>query len=112
MAQIDELIAVMMVRQADALILASDQPASLSFNGALASGATVSAPLLRAMLDEIVPAQHRDSFRGLGAFGFSYACRSGLMEVGVERQGLDFRVVIAPYSSPRPRVSADQRENR
>ena len=99
MAQIDELIAAMMERRADALILQSDQPAQLNFGGKLASGALVPAPLLRAMLREIVPALQINRLHYEGVFEFSYACNSGLMDVQVERHGLDFYVNIAPHSS-------------
>ena len=101
MAQIDELIAVMMERHADALILHSYQPARLNFGGTLASGAIVAPQLLRTMLREIVPPAHSDRLRGESAFGFSHSCASGLMKVQVERHGLDFHVIITPYSSPR-----------
>lgn len=101
MARIDELIAAMLARHADTLILASDQPAQLNFGGVPADGAIVSASLLRAMLSEIVPPEHSDRLRSEGAFEFSYACKIGLMRVQVERHGLDFHIVITPYSSTR-----------
>ena len=99
MAQIDELIAAMMERRANALILHSYQPARLDFGGVLASGAIVAPQLLRTMLREIVPEAYRDRLRGAEPFEFSHACASGLMKVQVERHGLDFHVVVTPYSS-------------
>ena len=105
MAQIDELIAAMQTRRADALILASNQPAQLSFGGVLASGASVPAHLLREMLREIIPVKELHRLHHEGAFEFSYACGSGLMLVQVERHGFEFHVVVAPYSSPRNSAS-------
>lgn len=100
MTQIDELIAVMMARRADALILNSGQPAQLDFNGAMADGATVPAHLLREMLRDIVPAMDINRLHYEGVFEFSYTCRSGLMDVQVERRGFEFHVVITPHTSP------------
>ena len=101
MAQIDELIAAMMARHADALILKSDQPAQLNFNGTLADGDVVPASLLRAMLHEIIPDTQLHQLHVQGEWDLSYACKSGLMDLTVERQGAQMKVIITPHNPSR-----------
>ena len=101
MAQIDELIAAMMARRADALILKSDQPAQLNFNGTLADGDVVPAYLLRTMLHEIFPDTQLHQLHVQGEWNLSYACKSGLMDLTVERQGAQMKVIITPHNPSR-----------
>ncbi len=98
MAQIDELIAAMKARHADALILNSDQPAQLNFGGTLAAGALVPAPLLRAMLSEIIPDARINQPYAQGEWSLAYACDSGLMDVFVERRGAQIKLIITPHN--------------
>ena len=99
MAQIDELIGVMLARRADALILDSDRPAQLNFQGTLANGAIVPSELLREMLREIVPLGQKFHLTKDGHFEFPYACHSGTMNVQVERQGAHLSIIIVPQHS-------------
>ena len=98
MAQIDELIAAMKARHADALILNSDRPAQLNFGGTLAAGALVPAPLLRTMLHEIIPDTRINQPHAQGEWSLSYACDSGLMDVFVERRGAQIKLIITPHN--------------
>ncbi len=108
MAQIDELIAAMMARRADALILISDESAQLNFGGRLAKGAVVPAALLRNMLDEILPDDQKLPRVKPNKFEFVHLCSSGFVRVQVTRRDTHISLAITPHqtsSSQSPQFS-------
>jgi twitching motility protein PilT len=95
MAQIDNLIGMMVQRHVDKALLVNDRPMNLYVGGQSHPGQTISGPQLQTVITEVTPPNLRDKLSQDGGFSFPYTCGHGNFEISVGRGGGTLQVTIA-----------------
>jgi twitching motility protein PilT len=119
MAQIDNLIGMMVQRKVEKALLVNDKPMNLYIGGQSMPGSPISGAQLQTVLQEITPPHLRANLAQDGGFHFPYQSTHGAFEIAVARGAGTLQVTIspnngapvaaaesaAPVESPKPETS-------
>ncbi len=97
MAQIDQLIGMMMQQHAERIVLINDQPMMMLVGGAQKSGSVVPGAALQNILNEITPPHLRPQLAQDGGFSFPFQSPHGQFDIKVGRQGQTTQLAILPH---------------
>src|SRR3712207_3900627 len=99
MAQIDNLIGMMVQRRVERALLVNDRPMNLYVDGQSHPGQPISGAQLQTVITEVTPPHMRDKLSHDGGFSFPYQSPHGNYEISVGRGGGTLQVTIAPVGS-------------
>jgi twitching motility protein PilT len=96
MAQIDNLIGMMVQRNVERALLMNDKPMNLYVGGQSMPGSPISGAQLQTVLQEVTPPHLRANLAQDGGFHFPYQSAHGCFEIAVARGSGTLQVTITP----------------
>ncbi|PQV64168.1 twitching motility protein PilT [Abditibacterium utsteinense] len=102
MAQIDNLIGMMVQRKVEKALLMNDKPMNLYIGGQTLPGSPISGAQLQTVLQEVTPPHLREKLAQDGGFHFDYENLHGHFEIGVARGNGTLQVTILPHNGAPP----------
>ena len=102
MAQIDNLIGMMVQRHVEKALLVNDKPMQFYVNGQTAAGTVTSGHQLQSLVAEVTPPTMRPQLAQDGGFKFPYQSPHGSFEISVARGGGSLQVTISPFDGSAP----------
>lgn len=96
MAQIDNLIGMMVQRNVERALLVNDKPMNLYVGGQSMPGSPISGAQLQTVLQEVTPPHLRANLAQDGGFHFPYQSSHGCFEIAVARGGGTLQLTITP----------------
>src|SRR5690349_20418050 len=96
MAQIDNLIGMMVQRKVERAMLVNDKPMNLYVGGQSMPGSPISGAQLQTVLQEVTPPHLRANLSQDGGFHFPYQSSHGSFEISVARSAGTLQVTISP----------------
>ena len=102
MAQIDNLIGMMVQRKVEKALLMNDKPMNLYVGGNPMPGSPISGAQLQTVVQEVTPPHLREKLAQDGGFHFDYQNSHGHFEIAIARGGGTLQVTITPHNAAAP----------
>lgn len=100
MTQMDALVARMVEKQVERMVLENDRPGLLIRGTQQVNGPTLSGPQLLHMVREVLPDSLQTQFDSAGPFQFQHPAPAGLVQISVLRTAQGIRLAINRIATP------------